>query len=509
MAIYHCTVKAHSRTASSANHAVRSAAYRAGTILIDEQSGTKYNYSRKSEVVHSEIMLPKGAPSSYKSRQTLWNEIEKKEIRKDAQLFREIEVALPIELTKDQMIDLIRDYVQASAVKYGMAADFSIHFNDGNPHCHIMLTMRDLNDDGFGNKNREWNDKKFIERWRKDWAVYANKHLERAGFSERIDHRSYEAQGIDVKPTVHEGREGIGGQNRQIVKRRRIENENIKELNAVNEELAKEKKELAELSKQIADASINTTSNVSVIRGKILNSIPLRSVESREVKTVASRSSSPLKQRIKESLKPVEPSNCTGLVRYTQPIPHFKDPLETQACYALRAVLGKQADEEYESRLELSRLAGLKYSWTDYYSNFGKHAKGAYGENIDWWRAFAISCYYHHSLFMSEIIKNVPEKYINHFNDAIQKDIKKKCQPPIYRQYRASKFVVQLKNKAPPKTTAAPPIEPVATVPVQDSNVETSPNTDVSHKPNFTSSPYYINPTYRPKSYWSSGDEPK
>ena len=110
MANYHCSVKAHSRSNESANHAVRSAAYRAGTVLVDEASGNIYNYSYKSEVTYSAIMLPANAPDWASNRTLLWNNVEKSENRVDAQLFREVEVSLPHELTDEQNQSLLHEY---------------------------------------------------------------------------------------------------------------------------------------------------------------------------------------------------------------------------------------------------------------------------------------------------------------------------------------------------------------------------------------------------------------
>jgi Ti-type conjugative transfer relaxase TraA len=144
-----------------------------------------------------------------KNRESLWNAVERCEKRKDATLAREIEVALPIELTLAQQNELIREYINNEFISLGMIADFSIHDNHDsdkkNPHAHIMLTLRPITEKGFGQKDRSWNDLKLFEKWREQWAVVTNKHLSLNGIDKRIDHRSYAEQGIDLEPTIHKG----------------------------------------------------------------------------------------------------------------------------------------------------------------------------------------------------------------------------------------------------------------------------------------------------------------
>jgi len=94
---------------------------------------------------------------------------------------REVEVALPVELTADQQRELVLGFVRSQLVDAGMVADIAIHHADGdNPHAHILLTMRDIGPDGFG-KNRAWNDKQLLEIWREQWAEHTNRALEKAG----------------------------------------------------------------------------------------------------------------------------------------------------------------------------------------------------------------------------------------------------------------------------------------------------------------------------------------
>lgn len=204
MAIYHLSAKIISR--SSGRSATGAAAYRAGQQITDERTGLVHDYTRKGGVDHTEILTPANAPEWAHDRAKLWNGVEAAEKRKDAQLCREVEVAIPCELTPEQMRDLVREFVRAEFVNRGMVADVALHHvKSENPHAHILLTTRDIGPDGFGQKNRDWNRKELLEEWRESWERHANLALERAGHDARIDHRTLEAQGIDRVPQIHIG----------------------------------------------------------------------------------------------------------------------------------------------------------------------------------------------------------------------------------------------------------------------------------------------------------------
>jgi ATP-dependent exoDNAse (exonuclease V) alpha subunit len=189
------------------SHAVGSAAYRSGDELRDENGEIVHDYTKKSGVVHSEIMLPQNAPPEFADRETLWNAVEIAKRRKDAQLAREINVALPTEFDLEEQKALLREYIKENFVDKGMIADFAIHHARAeNPHAHIMLTTRTVTPDGFGNKNHDWNSRQILVDWREDWADKTNRILEEKGLEERIDHRTLKAQGIDREPTIHLGR---------------------------------------------------------------------------------------------------------------------------------------------------------------------------------------------------------------------------------------------------------------------------------------------------------------
>lgn len=208
MAIYHLHVKVIGRKAGSS--AVASAAYRSASRLRDERIDRVQDFSAKRGVVHSEVMLPEDAPEAWRDRERLWNDVEALEVRKDAQLAREVEFALPRELNHAQGIELARDFVQSEFVDRGMVADLNVHWDraeDGSPkpHAHVMLTMRSVDENGFGAKVRDWNATQLVERWRERWAELANERLAELDIDARIDHRSLEAQGIALEPQTQIG----------------------------------------------------------------------------------------------------------------------------------------------------------------------------------------------------------------------------------------------------------------------------------------------------------------
>ena len=203
MAIYHFSAKVISRANGSS--AVASAAYRAAERLHDDRLGRTQDFSNKTGVVHSEIMLPEGAPERLNDRATLWNEVEAGEKRKDAQLAREVEFSIPRELNQQQGIQLARDFVERQFVERGMLADLNVHWDMGKdgqpkPHAHVMLSMREVGPEGFGQKVREWNSTALLQEWREAWADHVNERLAELDIDARIDHRTLERQGIDLEP---------------------------------------------------------------------------------------------------------------------------------------------------------------------------------------------------------------------------------------------------------------------------------------------------------------------
>lgn len=221
MAIFHCQTKPLSR--AGGRSAVAAAAYRAGVELTDERTGVVHDFTRRTGVESSEIVLPSSAPEWAQDRGALWNAAEAAEIRKDARTAREWVVALPAEIGERERRALALEFAGKLSERYGVAVDVAIHApgrkgDDRNHHAHLLTTTREIGQDGFGEKAHiELSDKarkarglaparKEIEAVRAEWAGLANSHLEHAGRSERIDHRSLKAQGIeDREPTRHLG----------------------------------------------------------------------------------------------------------------------------------------------------------------------------------------------------------------------------------------------------------------------------------------------------------------
>ena len=241
-----------------------------------------HDYTRKRGIVHSEILLPPHAPPCFQDRGTLWNSVEQIEKAGNSQLARELEVALPIELSREEQVRLVRAYCSSQFVSRGMCTDFNIHdTGSGNPHAHILLTMRPMDAQGkwlpksrkeyvldengerirlpSGNfKTRkvdlvDWNSQENAEVWRKAWADLANEFLEQNNRPERIDHRSYERQGIDQIPTVHIGVAASQMEKKGIVTERGELNRSIKAANRllrdIKAQIGKLKEWLSELFK--------------------------------------------------------------------------------------------------------------------------------------------------------------------------------------------------------------------------------------------------------------------
>ena len=215
------------------------AAYRSGEKLHSEYYGEDSDYTRKGGVICSEILLPPQAPPSFSDRETLWNAVEKVERRKRAQLAYSFDIALQNEFSMQENIELARHFLLEQCVSRGMVADYAIHQPDKkdggiqNPHFHVMCPIRPIEPDGkWGNKQRreyvldeqgerirdeagnyvfnavpttDWGKPETLEFWREQWAQLCNTRFAEKGLDCRIDHRSYERQGVEQIPTQHEG----------------------------------------------------------------------------------------------------------------------------------------------------------------------------------------------------------------------------------------------------------------------------------------------------------------
>jgi len=210
MAIYHLSVKTVKR--STGRSAVAAAAYRTATKLIDDRTGQTYDYTRKQGVEFTEILIPETAPIDLSERNALWDRAEAAETRKNSVTAREYEIALPAEFDREQQKACVREFSRWLVDRFGVAVDAAIHapHRDGdqrNFHAHILTTTRGVNGEGFGKKTRELDEKTSgaVVEVREKWAEVANRHLERAQATDRIDHRSHKDRGIETAPTFHLG----------------------------------------------------------------------------------------------------------------------------------------------------------------------------------------------------------------------------------------------------------------------------------------------------------------
>jgi hypothetical protein len=194
--------------------ATAAAAYRAGVSIEDARTGVIHDYTRKGGVAHTEIIASENAPGWVDDRETLWNEVEGSEKRINSQVAREVLLSLPHELTHEQRVALTKDFVRANFVARGMVADIAIHEppkggDQRNHHAHVMLTTREISQEGFTTKNRSWNSKEMLQEWRESWAQTQNRHLVQALGKDapQLTHKSYAEQGLARTPGVHLGPE--------------------------------------------------------------------------------------------------------------------------------------------------------------------------------------------------------------------------------------------------------------------------------------------------------------
>lgn len=237
---------------------VAASAYRSGTSLHNEREGQTYDFSRRSGVVHADIVIPKGSGAEWAlDRNALWNAVEAKENRKDSRVAREFEIALPHELDEDQREELTRRFAQELADKFGAAVDFAIHKPDPrgsekNHHAHVLMTTRKVTPEGLSEKtlielkNAVLLNKDLpttflqLKEVRLAWELVANEALERAGIDARIDHRSNSARGLELEPTRHVGVHATAVQRQGVViERERMDAETAR----LNAEIIQEKPE--------------------------------------------------------------------------------------------------------------------------------------------------------------------------------------------------------------------------------------------------------------------------
>lgn len=241
-------------------------------------------------------------------RAALWSAAEAAEKRVNSQLAREIEVALPVEFDAATQERVLREYVTENFVRLGMAADVCIHdTKQGNPHAHILLSLRAIEADGFGAKRREWNDAKLIVAWHESWAALCNQNLSDQGSSERIDHRSNAERGVAEEPTVHVGRSKSTGTHETAWRR------GLNSLRCTVRALRKVKAEIAELRGRLAALRPPSSATDTPAAPSPHNATPLNGQSAAEGPQPISRA---LQRLIARSLqpksKPTEPQQADG-----------------------------------------------------------------------------------------------------------------------------------------------------------------------------------------------------
>ena len=344
MAIYHLEAKMVSR--GNGRSAVAASAYLSCSKMLNDYDGVQHDFTRKKGLIWQDVLLSEFAPPEWKDRSVLWNAVEKNEKTKNSRLAREFVPALPIELTPAQWQELLTDFIQNNFIADGMCADVAVHdpYPPGhNPHAHIMVTVRPLDEKGnwqyktekeylcvrngeergftaaefkaaqadgwekqypykvgrkkvylppseaekhgyervskypkstkYGRQNptsERWNSEEQLVQWRKAWADATNRYLERYGYEERIDHRSYTERGLDEQPTIHEGVAARALERQGSISDRCEINRQIKADNALLRELKAAVRKLAQAVKNtipaLAEAMERLRGNMIIFR---------------------------------------------------------------------------------------------------------------------------------------------------------------------------------------------------------------------------------------------------
>ena len=392
MAIYHLCIKIISR--GKGKSAVAASAYRSGEKIKNEYDGTVHDFTRKGGIAHTEIILPQNAPQKFSDRETLWNSVEKIEKSKNSQLAREIEIALPKELDREKQIELVRNYVKENFVDVGMCADIAIHDkNDGNPHAHILLTMRPLNEDTtWGAKSKkeyifdekgekvklkngnyktikidtvDWNEQEKAEEWRKAWADITNKYLEENSIQDKVDHRSYQRQGIEQIPTIHLGVPATQMEKKGIATDRGNINREIKHQNKILKEIARRIKALLKWIRGIGKEEKAETDN---LKSTLPPKENLLSVFENLIRKNADNHNTDLEQYI-ESYQFLKEKNITSVSELKESIVILRD----KNYKTTRAI--KDTEKKIDDRVQLIDHAEKYLKHKDIYKTYTKLKK--------------------------------------------------------------------------------------------------------------------------------------
>lgn len=387
MDFFHSHTKIVSR--NKGRSAVAASAYISGTKMENTWDGVTHDYTRKRHVIYTEVMLPAHAPPEYADRNLLWNSVEWNETKANAQLARSIELSLPAELNHEQNIMLLQKYVQENFVDKGMCADIAFHDkNDGNPHVHILLTMRPLTEDGkWGDKSRleyvldadgsripakqkgrwktrkvnttDWDDRSNVERWRAGAAEAINKALRDAGFTQGfVDPRSYAEQGVQRIPMIHEGPDARAMEKRGIPTEVGEKNHNIRQENKLINQLE------ARLTRLNAWAQFEKKMDKALIaQGEDVSNPALRYTLASRIFSSAAASGRK-DNRLKEGtglLAVMQEYNITDAASYAEAVKAVNGKF-----YALRS----RKRENQDLSAELSARIGCYEDWKKYQKYF-------------------------------------------------------------------------------------------------------------------------------------------
>ena len=397
---------------SQQQSAVAAAAYQSGEKLFCEYDQEEKHYPEKRGIVHNEILLPANAPPEYADRNTLWNAAEAVEKQWNSQLARRWVLTIPKEIPPDQYAVLVREFCEQQFVSKGMIVDFAIHDTHPpghNPHAHVMLTMRAMDEHGkWLPKSRkvydldengeriklpsgrwkshkedtvDWNDQKYCEIWRHEWEVIQNRYLEANDRPERVDLRSYARQGLDIVPTVHEGaavrqmekrgiQTNIGNLNREI----RAANRLMKSIRQLIQNLKGWITELGEKRKELlAQKGLSTVEDLEAFlessgksaadyrnqmkpkeaRSKVIDRILASRTDCKECKPVYEKYQKIFFKKTKEKFK----QEHSEVARYEKAAAHLaKHPDDKDSTQ-------KELQEEQETLLE--EIAELKVPLTE------------------------------------------------------------------------------------------------------------------------------------------------
>ena len=320
MAIYHFSIKNIGR--SNGRSAVASAAYRSGEKLVDSVYGKEQDYTKKTGIEYKNIYVPSHANENLLDRQTLWNEVEKSELKKNgdlkttARLAKEFEIAFPHEVDADTRKRMLDELAQTLVKNHNVVVDAVIHAphtksgsDERNYHAHIMFTTRSINEQGeLGKKAREFNDdgKNLTLAYRELWANMVNRELEQTGTQERVSHLSYSDLKYDLEPTIHEGSMITQLRRQGIDTEISLKNDAIKARNA-------EKLEHEQIIKGLDQEIIATNSVITDLKRSILNEkeknhteLPFQDKTALERKTAQSTGIEQTYQDAKERLSNLE-----------------------------------------------------------------------------------------------------------------------------------------------------------------------------------------------------------